>query len=90
MQRRIEKEHVMASYGYNGIVALIIESGVLYSTSSVRKHSTILTPSHFPNQAILFVLFIDYHFDPQPDWKSRPLRHVEPARPANRELYFSS
>ena len=40
MQRRIEKamERVMTSCGkYKGAVALIIESGVLYSTSSVRK-----------------------------------------------------
>ena len=46
MRRRIEKatERTMISCSkYNGVVALIIESGVLYTTSSVRKISVILT-----------------------------------------------
>ena len=50
MQYRIEKvteRGVASSNKYSGVISLIIESGMLYTTSAVRKISTIQTLQFF-------------------------------------------
>jgi hypothetical protein len=87
MQYRLEKatKRAMTSYNkYTGVVALVIESGMLYATSQVSKNQ-LFRCSNFPNA----MLSIASHSHPQSDPKSWPVCHVEPANTTDRKFTFS-